>query len=251
MRKQSPRAFTLIELLVVIAIIAIIAAILFPVFSQARERARQTSCLSNVKQTGLALLMYAQDYDETFPLYTWDYLTYWNGGRAAWGQPFQLERGLVFPYTKSGQIQKCPSYTGDRKLGGIGYGYSTRVAGTYYDDQTYVLLSPATLAELTKPSETLLVGDSGNVTDSAATLPEAMRWQGAASDINILEPPSSWCYDGWGCTASMSFRHFEAANIVAADGHARSMKRAFWVQRLPAGQQSSGIVYQGDRWMQR
>ena len=61
------KAFTLIELLVVIAIIAILAAILFPVFAQAREKARQTSCLSNMKQVGLGLLMYAQDYDENYP----------------------------------------------------------------------------------------------------------------------------------------------------------------------------------------
>src|SRR5436190_5033002 len=66
-------AFTLIELLVVIAIIAILAAILFPVFAQARERARQTSCLSNIKQLGTALLMYVQDYDETLPHQAGDY----------------------------------------------------------------------------------------------------------------------------------------------------------------------------------
>ena len=64
---RSNRGFTLIELLVVIAIIAILAAILFPVFAQAREKARQTSCLSNMKQVGLGLLMYTQDYDEQFP----------------------------------------------------------------------------------------------------------------------------------------------------------------------------------------
>src|SRR5579871_2200109 len=65
---QKRRGFTLIELLVVIAIIAILAAILFPVFAQARAQARKTSCLSNVKQMGLGMLMYTQDYDEVYPL---------------------------------------------------------------------------------------------------------------------------------------------------------------------------------------
>src|SRR5437588_7543059 len=66
-RKNSRSAFTLIELLVVIAIIAILAAILFPVFAQAREQARKASCLSNCKQLGLAMQMYAQDYDDNMP----------------------------------------------------------------------------------------------------------------------------------------------------------------------------------------
>src|SRR2546421_763538 len=71
--RKTWRGFTLIELLVVIAIIAILAAILFPVFAQARERARQASCLSNIKQLGTALLMYVQDYDETLPHHAGDF----------------------------------------------------------------------------------------------------------------------------------------------------------------------------------
>src|SRR5437762_145581 len=66
MRRRDPRGFTLIELLIVIAIIAILAAILFPVFAQAREKARQATCMSNCKQIGVAMMMYVQDYDEQF-----------------------------------------------------------------------------------------------------------------------------------------------------------------------------------------
>src|SRR5271154_6892830 len=69
---MSTKAFTLIELLVVIAIIAILAAILFPVFAQAREAARKTACLSNTKQLGLGIMMYVQDYDEVYPMNSWD-----------------------------------------------------------------------------------------------------------------------------------------------------------------------------------
>ena len=99
----TKRGFTLIELLVVIAIIAILAAILFPVFAKAREKARQTSCLSNVKQIALATLQYTQDYDEMVPrMYNWD---------TAWGSPphpvFYLQ--VIQPYCKNEQILKCPS----------------------------------------------------------------------------------------------------------------------------------------------
>ena len=96
------RGFTLIELLVVIAIIAILAAILFPVFAKAREKARQSSCLSNIKQLGLAELQYAQDYDECFSP-----LGYNNSNPADWGQMGWAVR--IEPYAKNVQIFKCPS----------------------------------------------------------------------------------------------------------------------------------------------
>ena len=98
---MSRRGFTLIELLVVIAIIAILAAILFPVFAQAREKARAISCLSNVKQLTLGQLMYTQDYDEKF--------TGWN-----WGQRFEMDSAsywavCALPYIKSTKLYQCPS----------------------------------------------------------------------------------------------------------------------------------------------
>ncbi len=99
--KLSRRGFTLIELLVVIAIIAILAAILFPVFAQAREKARAISCLSNLKQSSLATLMYTQDYDETFPINLYMAL-----GSSPCTMTFYHE---ISPYQKNANVMQCPS----------------------------------------------------------------------------------------------------------------------------------------------
>jgi len=132
------KGFTLIELLVVIAIIAILAAILFPVFARAREAARRTACLSNLKQIGLATLMYANDYDEKLPLLhqewawgvtTWlDFTslfgTYVPTGHRAENYPPQV---LLLPYIKNYQIFECPS---DATTTVFGVPYADRFTGS-------------------------------------------------------------------------------------------------------------------------
>ncbi|MBC8136850.1 MAG: prepilin-type N-terminal cleavage/methylation domain-containing protein [Fibrella sp.] len=112
------KGFTLIELLVVIAIIALLAAILFPVFAQAREKARQTVCASNLRQVGTAFLLYTQDHDERLPDRR-DLKTALTGGYRPWGAawPPSDPRGgwagaVLFPYTKSVEILSCPSLAG-------------------------------------------------------------------------------------------------------------------------------------------
>lgn len=102
---SSPKGFTLIELLVVIAIIAILAAILFPVFARARENARRASCMSNLKQIGLGVAQYTQDYDEQMPFsYQINFATPSGNKNIHW-------QTVIYPYTKSAQIFGCPSNT--------------------------------------------------------------------------------------------------------------------------------------------
>jgi prepilin-type N-terminal cleavage/methylation domain-containing protein/prepilin-type processing-associated H-X9-DG protein len=124
-KRTGTRGFTLIELLVVIAIIAILAAILFPVFAQAREAARKTSCISNCKQIGLGAMMYVQDYDETYPCNSWDgdFMGTVDNDIKTDARRYTVWMWRIMPYMKNKQILVCPSDP-NSKSGWTGYSTS-------------------------------------------------------------------------------------------------------------------------------
>ncbi|GAB4467966.1 MAG: hypothetical protein OHK0029_40090 [Armatimonadaceae bacterium] len=173
---RTRTAFTLIELLVVIAIIAILAAILFPVFAQARERARQLSCLSNMKQISLAYLMYAQDHDEALLPST----NYDSVERLIWP-------AMIQPYVKNTGVFNCPSSTGSdfpldwsrRGYASIGLTGQTAIDARLSEGFTV----PATLPNLDEPARIPMFADTPN-----AAAPGPMgRHRGYVFDPCVLE----------------------------------------------------------------
>jgi prepilin-type N-terminal cleavage/methylation domain-containing protein/prepilin-type processing-associated H-X9-DG protein len=199
------KGFTLIELLVVIAIIAILAAILFPVFARAREKARQTTCLSNLKQLQLANMMYAQDYDERY-VTTYSYapypVLYW------WVD-------LLYPYTKNYQLVECPS-------GGFAYGYnaanyrpvlpplgtlSYTIPNIKNDVNHNVITSQsgAKMAVIAEPANCIMMCD--------ATRHEL--YTGGTPNYRLLD-----VIDG-GSASGVAKRHNDGFNVAFADGHAK------------------------------
>lgn len=215
MTRRLTNAFTLIELLVVIAIIAILVAILFPVFAAAREKARQTACMSNLRQIGLGAHMYSQDYDETMP------------GTEFGHDPEYFWGDLMQPYLKNRQILDCPSESiklhFSAPVPGFSEGISVEWSYPYaindIRDTNGVRLGVAhsALTAITKPGETLLIVDGwpAAVEPSDADLPERheIRWVWGERDAvhNPLD-------DG-------NPRHQSRFNFVAADGHAKSRSR--------------------------
>jgi len=140
-------AFTLIELLVVIAIIAILAAVLFPVFATAREKARQTSCGSNLKQLALGFTQYTQDYDEMLPCGSNLY-----GGTATYGQGWA---GQIYSYVKSTQVYTCPDDTRAGAFTSVSYGLNIDTVRTNYSG------SGSAVPKFLAPSRTVLLFEVG------------------------------------------------------------------------------------------
>jgi len=253
------RAFTLIELLVVIAIIAILAAILFPVFAQARESARKTSCLSNAKQIGLACIMYAQDYDETLPETGWDgpcsSPTPGSNGYHAVGDAY-FSGVFSFPiashpYIKTWQIFQCPS---DPDKGGF------NKTGSYcYEAQLLAVNMPNSYAGMRNDVNAMLrsfpLSYAGNYFLSSTYDPGSSRSAYRGNKMHPLakiQYPSNvfYCADvgsqvstttgtvfagwyiapGYGNNATgtgrwpRGKRHQEGRNWVFCDGHAKFYK---------------------------
>jgi prepilin-type N-terminal cleavage/methylation domain-containing protein/prepilin-type processing-associated H-X9-DG protein len=209
------KGFTLIELLVVIAIIAILAAILFPVFARAREKARQTSCLSNLKQLGLAVHMYAQDYDEkltfaqTYAPPTRNYYMRWfYPDDPSATQNLYYWHDSLEPYIKNEQIYLCPS----RKNDWTGYSWNIHVgyAGGH-PTRTSELYTGVPLAEIEKPSETLVLidhTDIGQVGSYSAWYWNFIGWPGS-----VYADPDAF-----------PSVHNDGRNVLLLDGHAKWYK---------------------------
>jgi prepilin-type N-terminal cleavage/methylation domain-containing protein/prepilin-type processing-associated H-X9-DG protein len=242
-RSRNKAGFTLIELLVVIAIIAILAAILFPVFAQAREKARQSACMSNLKQIGIAVMLYVQDYDETFPIRSW------NGGTGICFDPNTLGAPTgtanpyctsyswnfqINPYLKNNGVYVCSSGifpTGISKNSGtynlpieMSYGINTDI----YDylptnAPNSGTIGPIAMSFLTAPANTYFIADSKNPGFSD-------NWTDRLRLANLKSNQTELS----GCTTTKPYesktlvtnptwavgtRHQGGENIAFADGH--------------------------------
>jgi len=253
--------FTLIELLVVIAIIALLAAILFPVFARARENARRTSCQSNLKQVGLGIIQYTQDYDETYP---GAYMTYGAphpcNNRVSYAQ-------LIYPYVKSSQIFRCPSASQAKLLTrssggninntacnpdlggmpGISYGYncvcddqglsSTNLGTNRYVGTTSANCDRANnaMSDVEEAATTVLLmdGNGQGTVAGGSSANEYNVWTGRQLHVTGTYTKKSGSTDTWDkgpspAPANPAFPsqiHLETTNYLYYDGHVKAKKR--------------------------
>ena len=232
-KRGRRRGFTLIELLVVIAIIAILAAILFPVFAKAREKARQSSCSSNVKQLSLGVMQYAQDYDETLPAWARWYPSRGNAGDgfgdATCTSP-QSPPLAIYPYVKNVQLYVCPSGGSPARADGYstyethwvfpgcasnGYGFRDLLFGAAVTTAP----APVKLATLDHPSETIAVGDSAHMFGGKG----ALCWSNTCCDGGgtAASPLDGTDSAGNGTDDGKYARHNAGENYGFADGHVK------------------------------
>lgn len=217
----TPRCgFTLIELLVVIAIIALLAAILFPVFSRARENGRRSSCQSNLKQLALGMQQYTQDFDE---FYAPDYadnndnggMNHYSGAQMAActgnGNCDEAWSQLMAKYTRTLALMQCPSEICKGNAANTTLADNTPGACRGYTDYWYNLrLSRRSLAVVRFPAQTLMFGDGHN-SDAYQV--------GRCTDVDTNSLPSAV---NMGVTGAQ--RHLEGGNYAFADGHVKWMK---------------------------
>jgi len=229
---RQQRGFTLIELLVVIAIISILTSILFPVFARARENARRASCLSNLKQIGLGLMQYTQDYDEKYPLLGYasgDNITYPDGTTSSNNWIMR-----IYPYVKSTQVFNCPSNSRTPWKGGsagasspspnpvysVSYGMNTRLIDGGY--------SAISIASVQKVSETLMFADSAGGSPYGI-----FDYYYGPPDVSVAENSVRYVDD----------RHLDGANLVFADGHAKWKKMSHDANDHPIPPKAAQGVY--------
>jgi len=238
--KKPVKGFTLIELLVVIAIIAILAAILFPVFAKVREKARQTSCTSNMKQIGLGILQYVQDNDEAFPSGQQD------NDNSGWPS-------LVQPYIKSLAVFRCPDETNTNlpatkpdwlreDWAGVPISYASNgwinnseLRGVIGMAQSWVASSPSTLARVNRPADSIMVAEKfngdfikggstyGNLSSySRGCMFTGYGWWGGPDQIPDGRNPANAAYPG-GPSGAVSVPHTGRSNFLFVDGHVKTL----------------------------
>ena len=246
---NAQRAFTLIELLVVIAIIAILAAILFPVFAQAREKARATSCLSNSKQWGTAFMMYSQDYDETYPLaqgyypgfgslyaYAHDVPPDWDASGPIYTSTMQqFWANSVQPYIKNQGVFTCPS---SREYRMEGWGYDAPKKPWANVSYTYNgLLHSYPMAGVNSSAQLVLLWEGhGKASGAGFSFSNPVLVCDDADNPEcrytptINPGPSGSCATGNGAQSGMFggldtfWVHNQGVNVVFADGHVKWRK---------------------------
>lgn len=241
--QKSRKGFTLIELLVVIAIIAILAAILFPVFAKAREKARQTACVSNMKQLGMGCIMYRDDNEQTYPAIfvfeptAWpgptgnimgDDTDYWYGAWA-WQQ-------LIYPYTKSMKVALCPSGGNDDKyVGKMNYGANTCIIGYDASYTTYANRGENVKndAQVNAPASKYMLMDFGHYSISYIWcnlpfrnkyLPGAEKFEGSlynGSDLVSTAWKDQYPINAECANDYKNSRHNGGVSVAYADGHSK------------------------------